>query len=181
MARVSRDDELVDAADTARRLGSIHARGPDRPPGLRARVAAHRGMSRGTRCVLLDCADVFRLRARPTGCQGRADGPGPRRAVRRVHATSRCPLRSRLEQAASLGSHIARRRQSALCHVTRRSNAACTRSTCRNGSGDTSTFYPCCPGRPSMVSSEPGVLSPGAGDTILGTWADLEPLMDAHR
>ena len=77
--------------------------------GFRAVAAQGHREPRGTDRRLVHRPDVHDLSAGQAGREGRVDRSGARRAVRRLHATSRCAVRRRLESAARRRSQRTRR------------------------------------------------------------------------
>ena len=98
-----KDDELADAAETAAIFSVAERAGRAQPGHLRTIAPQDRLRARGADCRVLHRADVFRLRARTAGREGRAHGAGPGRAVRRLQASSRHSVRGLLEERARAG------------------------------------------------------------------------------
>ena len=78
--------------------------GAARSRRVRAGVADDRRLPRGADRLVVDRADVLRLPARARGRQGRAHRPGAGRAVLRLQAPPRRPLRRHLAKAAEPAS-----------------------------------------------------------------------------
>ena len=78
------DDELTDAAETARILGARHLTVKLDQSRVRTISSENRGMFGGACRGIVDRSDVLRFPTRAAGCESRVDRPGAGRIVRRL-------------------------------------------------------------------------------------------------
>ena len=169
------DDELGDAAETARLMASRHAHGADQPDGVRAGAAADRLGRRGAdRRPRRSCRCTSSASAPVRTSRWRWSGRGRTSCSAATRATSACGT-------AAPGGRFPRACVPALEAGLRRlpRNEALKRGVHSLGVEDRlrryQNVFSLLPGEDVDGLFRPGVLPEGAGDEVLNLWADLEP------